>query len=552
MHIIRNQSTSKNSKKIYKSILLRESYREDGKVKKRTIANLSHCSPGEIRAIELALEHKDNLGALGSLKNDVTLEQGLSVGAVWTLYQVAKELGIEKVLGNQFQGKLAIWQVIARVIDQGSRLSAVRLAQSHAACDVLGIKRGFDENKLYANLKWLSENQNSIEDKLFKQKYRGKPPELFLYDVTSSYLEGQYNYFGAFGYNRDGKKGKMQIVIGMLCDETGDPLSTEVFFGNTKDTATFGSQVEKATKRFGCKRVTFVGDRGMIKSTQIENIPEGCNYITAITKPQINKLIKGNVIEMSLFDQDLCDIESDGVRYILRRNPVRTGEIAESKQSKLIKIEELTEKKNIYLKEHVKAKISVAQKVIEAKIKRLKMSSWLSVEVNGNRTLELVADENQFQESSTLDGCYVIKTNLLKDVAGKHIIHDRYKDLALVEQAFKGCKTGFLEIRPLYVRTKESTKGHVAVVMLAYKILRRLRSAWKEFDLTADEGVKQLSTICSMELKVKGEGSCLKIPKPRKELEALLKALDISMPRVLPHMEVAVVTRKKLQKQRKA
>ena len=180
------------------------------------------------------------------------------------------------------------------------------------------------------------------------------------------------------------------------------------------------------------------------------------------------------------------------------------------------------------------------------------MSSWLSVEVNGNRTLELVADENQFQESSTLDGCYVIKTNLPKDVAGKHIIHDRYKDLALVEHAFKGCKTGFLEIRPLYVRTKESTKGHVAVVMLAYKILRRLRSAWKEFDLTADEGVKQLSTICSMELKVKGEESCLKIPKPLKELEALLKALDISMPRVLPHMEVAVVTRKKLQKQRKA
>ena len=208
MHIVRNKSTSKNSKKIYESVLLRESYREDGKVKKRTIANLSDCSAVEINAIELALKNKDNLSVLGSLKDNIALEQGASIGAVWTLYQVAKELGIEKVLGSKFDGKLALWQAIARVINQGSRLSAVRLAQNHAACDALGIQRGFDENHLYANLKWLSENQSSIEEKLFKQKYREKPPELFLYDVTSSYLEGQCNYFGAFGYNRDKKKRK--------------------------------------------------------------------------------------------------------------------------------------------------------------------------------------------------------------------------------------------------------------------------------------------------------------------------------------------------------
>ncbi|MGR3177979.1 MAG: IS1634 family transposase [Candidatus Anammoxibacter sp.] len=551
MHIVRNKITSKNSKKIYESVLLRESYREDGKVKKRTIANISHCSQAEIKAIELALKHKDDLGVLGSLKDDVELRQGVSIGAVWVLYHVAKELGIEKAIGSDFQGKLALWLVLARVIDQGSRLSAVRLAQNHAACDVLGILRGFDENDLYANLKWLSENQSVIEDNLFKQKYADKPPELFLYDVTSSYLEGKFNYFGAFGYNRDGKKGKMQIVIGMLCDETGDPVSTEVFIGNTKDTATFGSQVKKTSERFGCKHVTFVGDRGMIKRAQIELLPEGYHYITAITKPQINTLIKKDVIQMSLFDQDICDIEDNGVRYILRRNPVRLEEIAESRQSKLLNIEKLTETKNVYLKEHPRAKISVAQKTVAAKIKRLKMSSWLKVELAENGSLKLIADENQFEEASTLDGCYVIKTDLSKDVAGKHIIHDRYKDLALVEQAFGNSKTRFLEIRPLFVRTKESTQGHVLVVMLAYKILRRLNTAWKEFDLTAGEGVNQLSTICSMELKIKGGGSCLKIPKPRKELQELLRVLDISMPRVLPHKEVSVVTRKKLQKQRK-
>ena len=150
MHIVENKSLS--NKKIYRSTLLRESYRENGKVKKRTVANISHCTPGEIAAIKLALKHKDDLSLLGSLKESVALQEGLSVGAVWAIYQTAKKMGIEKALGTSFSGKLALWQVIARVIDQGSRLSAVRLAQSHAACDLLTILRGLDEIDLYENL----------------------------------------------------------------------------------------------------------------------------------------------------------------------------------------------------------------------------------------------------------------------------------------------------------------------------------------------------------------------------------------------------------------
>src|SRR3990170_4554419 len=172
MHISENKSAGKKNKKIYQSVLLRESYREDGKVKKRTIANLSYCTPEEIAAIKLALRHKDNLSELGT----------------------------------SFSGKLAMWQVIARVIDQGSRLSAVRLAQTHAACDVLDISRGFDENDLYENLRWLADNQQKIEKALFSVRRKETKPELFLYDVTSSYLEGTKNYFGEYGYNRDGKK----------------------------------------------------------------------------------------------------------------------------------------------------------------------------------------------------------------------------------------------------------------------------------------------------------------------------------------------------------
>jgi hypothetical protein len=149
MHVVENKSAPRSGKKIYRSVLLRESYREDGKVKKRTIANLSKCTPAEIAAIKLALKHKDDLTVRSSLKESVQLQEGLSVGAVWSVYQVAKRLKIPKALGRTFQAKLALWQVIARIIAQGSRLSAVRLAQTHAAGDILQMTRGFDENDLY-------------------------------------------------------------------------------------------------------------------------------------------------------------------------------------------------------------------------------------------------------------------------------------------------------------------------------------------------------------------------------------------------------------------
>jgi len=544
MHVVKNKSAPKNSKKIYQSILLRESYREDGKVKKRTIANLSHCKPEEIAAIKLALKYKDNLSELGSLKS-VELQEGLSVGAVWTVYQIAKRIGIERALGKDFAGKLAMWQVIARVIEQGSRLSAVRLAQTHAACDVLDIRRGFDENDLYDNLRWLADNQEEIEKKLFSVRREKTKPEIFLYDVTSSYLEGTNNYFGEYGYNRDGKKGKQQIVIGLLCDEFGEPVSTEVFAGNTQDTQTFASQVKKAAERFGCERVTFVGDRGMIKIPQIKNLPEGFHYITAITKPQINSLIDKGVIQLGLFDEDLFEIEDKGIRYILRRNPVRVNEINESRISKRKSVEKLLKKKNVYLLEHKRSKIETAIKVVNKKIAQLKIDKWLRV-ISQERTLKLKVDNKALEEASRLDGCYVIKTDLPKEVAGKQIIHDRYKDLTEVERAFRTFKTDFLEVRPVYVQTEKSTRGHVVVVMLSYMIVRRLRLGWENFDLTVEEGLKQLSTLCSMEMKVKNQASCLKIPRPREKSRQLLRAFDIRMPIVLPHRNVRVVTRKKL------
>lgn len=550
MHIVENKS--KSGKKIYRSTLLRESYREDGKVKKRTIANLSNCTPQEISAIKLALNHKDNLGALGSLSESIELKEGLSVGAAWCVSQVARELGIKESLGNDFQGKLAMWQVIARVINQGSRLSAVRLAQVHAAGEVLDLKRGFDENDLYDNLAWLAENQAEIERKLFELRRDGKKPKLFLYDVTSSYLEGDQNYFGAYGYNRDGKKGKKQIVIGLLCDEDGEAVSTEVFSGNTQDTQTFTPQVKKIAERFGCKEVTLVGDRGMIKTMQIEQLPEGFNYITAITKPQIEALVHKGIIQLELFETKLCEIKDNGVRYVLRRNPVRAKEMAESRLSKMRCLEGFMEKKNVYLREHPKASVSKMLEKVKERLKSLRIDTWVQVKEE-SRILKIESNEEALKEEQFLDGCYVIKTNLKEKDADKCVVHDRYKDLTEVERAFRDSKTVNLDVRPVHVRSESSTRGHVFVVMLAYMIIRRLRKAWESFDLTVKDGIEQLATVCSMEVNIKGQNtSCLKIPQPREQSLRLLEALKIKLPEALPKKGIRVVTRKKLPKRRKS
>jgi len=549
MYVARAHWPSANGK-IYQSVYLRQSFRDGHQVRKRNIANLTHCHPNEVAAIELALKFKGDLAVLGSLRQ-VQLQEGLSVGAVWTMYEVARRLGIHRALGEEFAGRLALWQVLARVLDQGSRLSAVRLAQVHAACDVLAIRRGFDENDLYDNLGWLSQRQETIERRLFAARRGPQKPELFLYDVTSSYLEGQHNAFGAYGYDRDGKKGKKQIVIGLLCDQWGEPVSTEVFRGNTRDAATFGAQVRKAVERFGCERVTFVGDRGMIKSGQLEELSQaGFHYITAITKPQIETLLKAGVLQMGLFDAQVCEVQQEGVRYILRRNPVRAAELAASRADKQARVARLLEERNSYLRQHSRAKLSTAEKAVRAKIGQLKIGAWLRAEPEG-RSLKLTADEPALEEVSRLDGCYVIKTDLPETAASKQVVHDRYKDLAEVEQAFRTCKTAHLETRPIYVRRADHTRGHVLVVMLAYLIRRELSRAWASLDVTVEAGLEQLQTLCSTEMKVEGGASCLRIPTPRSQSRTLLKAADIHLPDALPHREVRVVTRKKLPERRK-
>jgi transposase len=547
---IDDQKYTRNGK-VYRRALLRNSYRVNGKIRHDTIANLSQCSDEEIEAIKWALKNKGNLKKITDAAQQVKTKQGLSVGAVWVLNQMAKRLGISKVLGHSREAKLALWLVLATVIEQGSRLSATRMAQRHAVCDILCLD-SFCEDDLYKAMDWLVDRQQDIEKKLFRQRYdKDSPPQFYLYDVTSSYLEGAQNELGEWGYNRDGKKGKKQIVIGLMTDENGWPICIEVFEGNTKDTATVKNQIQKMANRFGVKKVTLIGDRGMIKSTQISDLSdEDFHYITAITKPQIEKLIKDGVIQRSFFDEHLCEISTDDVRYILRRNPVRASEIDAVRESKLNRLNKLIGQQNSYLSDHPRAQVSVAHNKCLNKAKALKIDKWIDVEAT-ERILSVKVDDEKKAEVSRLDGCYVIKTDLSADIASTHAVHKRYKDLAEVEFAFRTMKTTLLEMRGIFVRKANRTRSHVFIIMLAYMLAYQLRRLWWDVELTLEEGIGELASICSIEVITQGQISYQTIPEPRELGKTLLSKAGISLPDAIPSRNTKVVTRKKLTSERK-
>ncbi|HXZ15436.1 MAG TPA: IS1634 family transposase [Roseiarcus sp.] len=549
-----DSSVTRLNGKAYPRHLLRETYREDGKVKHRTLANLTHCKPEEVEAIRLALKHKGDLGRIlsSAVEGGPELKQGPSVGAVWVLSQLARELGVVAALGSDRQGKLALWQVIARVLDQGSRLSAVRLAGGHAVGAALGTV-GFDEDDLYANLDWLADNQADIESRLFARREAASAPDVFLYDVTSTYLEGEHNAFAAFGYNRDRKSGKRQIVIGLMADADGRPLSIEVFKGNTSDVRTFSSQLTKAAARFGAERVTFVGDRGMIKAPQRAELgAAGFHYITAITKAQIDGLIAAGVLQMDLFEETLAEVEGlNGERYVLRRNPARADELAASRADKLRALQTAAEVANAYLAEHPRAAAKTQIARLKAKSKTLHLDKFVAL-AEQERRIVVTVDEAALAEAARLDGCYALRTDLPKTVVAKEVVHDRYKDLARVEWAFRDSKTVQLEMRPVYLRDENRTRGHALVVMLAYLLTQALRRRWRDIDLTVQEGLDRLASLCLVEVIIGGRPSYHQVPRPRDDGRALFEAAGVAIPTALPLAPARVATRQKLPRRRKA
>ncbi len=487
MFIQRNIKKVKD--KTYHSVLLLHNYRKQGKVKHKTISNLSSWPPELVDQLELLLK-----GRKVTRLEDLEHKQGKAYGAIKVIYEVAKRLGIIQAIGKSKQAILCLLMIMGRILTNGSRLALCSWALDEAIEEVLRITN-FDEDDLYQALDWICEKQGKIEKKLFQLRKDKEIEELFLYDVTSTYLEGRQNELADWGYNRDGKRGKKQIVIGLLTDKYGDPVSVEVFKGNTQDPQTVFSQIEKLAKSFGVKKVVFVGDRGMIKSEQIKEInKKNWQYITAITKAQIEKLIGEKVLQLGLFDERLCEVEDNNIRYILRQNPLRKEEIEKTRRSKISYVIRKIEEKNEYLSKHSRASVECGIKNISGLIEKLKLKGIIKLKSEQGK-IGYEIDEEEWAEKSRLDGCYVLKTDVPSAQLEKEIIHERYKSLAEVEKAFRTIKTGLLEIRPLFLRKETRTRGYVFICMLSYLITRYIWDKLKCLDLPQEFIFQSLDRI---------------------------------------------------------
>jgi len=544
------------------TILLRESFRENGKVRKKTIANITNWPPERIEIAKKLLKGEFD-GSILSLQKPIS---GPIFAVLFVLKTLSDRLKITSSLGKNKLAKVALYIICARIFAQGSRLHALKSSENHALFETLGID-SLKLEDLYYSLDWLADNQEKIEKRLYKFQYKNSSiPDLFLYDVTSSYFEGDKNELADWGYNRDKKSGKKQIVIGLLTDKKGEPIAVRVFNGNTSDTTTVPEQILSLSEKFNVKRLTFVGDKGMVRGPQISQLKKAkFNYITSITKKEINKLLSQDRIQIELFTETIAEVEDEievktkevnnegekvenkfkqKVRYIIRRNPVRAEEIKLNRMKKIIKVENLAIKKTIYLKESVRRSSEVAQREVNAKIKKLKISKAVIAEIDkkDNRKIIIRIDKEELSEIEKLDGCYVIKTDLNKERITAKDAHDRYKDLSKVERAFKLMKTEFLEIRPIFVRLEKRTRGHVFACMLSYKILREMRRNLSNkflldeggrLAITEETVIEALNRITLLYYKTKEGEIIADISEPDQRQKSILDALNVVLPVLL-------------------
>jgi hypothetical protein len=515
------------------AILLRESFREQGKVKNRTLANLSHWPPARIEALRRALR-----GDFDHLAGDFT--SGLIFGLLFALKQIADQLGLTTALGKTRLAQLALLLVLARLAHQGSRLSAVRWAQEHAVAEVLGLG-AFDEDDLYAALDDLCARQPPIEQALYRQylKRRGSPPTLFLYDITSSYLEGQHNALGEYGYNRDGKRGKLQIVIGLLADLTGEPLAVRVFAGNTSDPVTVVEQIRIVKEQFGVEELVFVGDRGMVKSKGKQALQEaGLRYISALTDPQIRRLLGEGTLQMGLFSEVVCEVETDGVRYLLRKNEAEATREQHRLEDKLAKLEHKVEQRNQQVQKSPRSKPEAGPRNLQVWVARHKLTGLVDLRLEG-RTVVLERNQAALGRALELAGCYVVVSDVPKQQLSGQEVHDSYVSLQKVERDFRQLKTGLLEVRPVFVRKESRTRGHVFSCMLALKLSRemerRLQAQFGTTDanphaITLPDALAALNRLCLLQYPVDEKTTVTRLPRPDARQKEILAALDVHLP----------------------
>ncbi len=465
------------------AILLRESYRDGDKVKTRTLANLSRWPEAKIEALRRVLK-----GAAVAVPERLTIERSLPHGHVAAVLGMARKLGLERLVRRRPErlAKLALALIVARVLEPAAKLATARQLSAASAAHSLGAVLGLgavDEDELYRALDLLGEAQPKIEAALARRHLRNGC--LVLYDLTSSWLEGRCCELARFGYSRDGRRDKLQIVFGLLCAADGCPIAVQVFEGDTADPSTLAAQIDKLKQRFGLRRVVLVGDRGMITSARIEQDlkPAGLDWITALRAPAIQALAAENgPLQPSLFDQrDLAEIASPaypGERLVVCKNPDLAAERARKRADLLAATErELARIEAATLRERrpLRGRDAIALKV-GAVLGRRKMAKHFRLTFTDDR-LSFVRDDAAIAQEAALDGFYVLRTSVPAATLDAEATVLAYKSLAQVERAFRSLKTVALEVRPVHHRRAGRVRAHVFLCLLAYHVIWHLRQA---------------------------------------------------------------------------
>jgi len=465
-----------------------------------TLANLSKLPPDLIDLIERHCQGQppppDSPSPLPSGAGaSAAIHLGPCYGVLAALHGLAREIGLVQAVGEQSRSqRLALFLIFARLAHQGSRLSAARWSEDHAVKEILQVG-SFDEDDLYAALEDLQQRQESIEAALAPKAAAPSTRAIYLYDVTSVYFEGLENELADFGYNRDGKKGKKQLVAGLLTDGNGEPISIELYRGNTGDPPTFLDAVQKLKVRFGAEEVALVGDRGMIKRLGKAALGEAkfC-YVTALTDPQIRALLVKKRLQLELFEDKPAEVELNGKRYVLRCNPRTQARERARRADQWARVQAKITARNLEVEHKPRTDPNRSLKQAQALLTKYRLQGWVKVELAGRKVV-WTEDETARQKQAELDGCYVIESDLPKEVASTQQVHDRYWDLTQVERDFRTLKTGLLELRPIFLRKEGRTRGHALVCLLALKLARELDRRLAPLGLTVEDGLERLKAV---------------------------------------------------------
>jgi Transposase DDE domain len=457
------------------AVLLRESYREAGKVKSRTLANLSAWPEAKVDALSAVLKGQPPAAAL---EGSFEITRSLPHGHVAAVLGTMRDLSAEELLGPPSrQRDLVTAMVVAQVIAPDSKLAIARGLRAETAAsslgEVLGLGRA-DEDDLYAAMDWLAGRQRQVEDALAARHLAGGT--LVLYDVSSAAFEGRTCPLGAIGHPKDGVHGRLQIIYGLLCSAEGVPVAIEVFKGNTGDPVTVAAQVEKIRDRFGIARVVLAGDRGMLTAARLrEDVgPAGLDWITALRAPQVKALVRDGALQLSLFDQmDLAEIASPdfpGERLVACHNPYLAAERARKRESLLAATEKDLAKITAACtraRQPLRGKDKIAVRADRALTKH-KVGKHFTHTV-GDDSFAWARDSDSIAAEAALDGIYVLRTSVPAGGLQASQVVASYKALAHVERAFRAFSTD-LDIRPIRHRTEERVRAHVFLRMLSYYI----------------------------------------------------------------------------------